>query len=336
MPNVNFGLSSVDTPALAAPTAQPALIRPPLRRPLDGSAAGLMVLLCVVWALQQVSLKAVAHLASPLLVLGLRSAAALALLWLLMRWRGEAVSTRRWRAGAVVGLLFGLEYVLVAQALTRTDASRVVVFLYTSPLFAAVGLHLRMPAERLRPHQWAGIGLAFAGLAVAMLGGGADGAPAVGAAAAGPRWWGDGLALLAGAAWGATTVGIRCTSLAQAPATETLFWQLLGAAALLLPAAWWGGHTAWAGGATLWAHLLFQVLVVSLGSFLAWCWLLQRHLATPLGAMSLLTPLFGVLLAAALLGERPGPGFLAGGVTVVLGLLLVHRRPLHPPGDEPS
>ena len=92
-----------------------------------------MTLLCLVWSLQQISLKAVAGQASPMLMIALRSLIALLLLVLLMRRRGEGLGRGRWKPGAVVGALFALEYLLVAEALRLTPASHVVVFLYTAP-----------------------------------------------------------------------------------------------------------------------------------------------------------------------------------------------------------
>lgn len=281
--------------------------------PLDARAGGLMTLLCLVWSLQQISLKAVAADASPLLMVALRSLIALALLAALMRRRGEAPQRDRWAPGLLAGALFALEYLLVAQALQLTHASHVVIFLYTAPLFAALGLHLKLPAERLGAVQWAGILLAFGGIAVSFLGGAAgDWSPL-----------GDLLALLAGAAWGATTITIRCSRLAAAPAPETLFYQLLGAAALLLPATWLSGQWHFESSVAVWAHLGFQSLVVSLASFLAWCWLLRRYLASQLGVFSFLTPFFGVALGMLLLGERPAPSFLAGSALVLSGIALV-------------
>lgn len=281
--------------------------------PVDARGAAAMALLCLLWSLQQISLKAVAGEASPMLMVALRSGIALALLALLMRHRGEATQRHRWKPGLLAGALFGVEYLLVAQALQLTQASHVVIFLYTAPLFAALGLHLRLPAERLAPLQWAGIALAFGGIALAFVGGPGDGALR-----------GDLLALAGGAAWGATTVTLRCSSLAAAPATETLLYQLLGAFVLLLPAAalteqWHLEPTARA-----WAHLAFQALVVSFASFLAWCWLLRRYLASQLGVFAFLTPLFGVLLGMALLGEAPTAGFVAGGAAVMAGIALVN------------
>ena len=46
---------------------------------------------------------------------------------------------------------------------------------------------------------------------------------------------------------------------------------------------------------------LFQAVIVSFASFLAWFWLLRRYLASPLGVFSFLTPVFGVVLGIWLL-----------------------------------
>lgn len=300
----------------AGPSAAPA-VHP---GPLDARAAGLMTLLCLVWSLQQISLKAVSEQASPMLMIALRSLVALLLVAGLMAWRGEGLTRTRWAPGALVGTLFAFEYLLVAAALQLTHASHVVVFLYTAPIFAALGLQVRLPDERLARLQWAGIALAFGGIVLAFLGG--VGSPAE--AAGGAALLGDALALLAGAAWGATTVAIRGSSLAAAPATETLLYQLLGAVVVLLPAAWLTGQWRFEAAApAVWAHLGFQALIVSFASFLTWCWLLRRYLASRLGVFSFLTPLFGVLLGAWLLGETLTPAFLAGSGLVLAGIGLV-------------
>jgi drug/metabolite transporter (DMT)-like permease len=288
------------------------------RLPLDRLAGGTMLLLCLLWSLQQISLKAAADTVSPMLMVALRSGLAALLVGVMMRMRGEglALHTGRWRPGLVVGALFCLEYLLVALALRFTHASHVVVFLYTAPIFAALSLHLRFPAERLRRPQWLGIAVAFAGIAVAFLGGG-------GAQVDARVLLGDAMALLAGAAWGATTYAIRCSSLSSAPATETLLYQLLGAFVLLLPLAFLGGHAHLTLGPVFWGHFFFQAVVVSFASFLAWFWLLRRYLASRLGVFSFLTPVFGVVLGIWLLDEPLEPGFIVGSVLVLAGILLV-------------
>ena len=302
----------------------PTLPAAPAPGALDARAVGVMVLLCLTWSLQQISLKAVSDQASPMLMVALRSGVALLLLAALMHRRGEVPGRARMRPGAVVGVLFALEYLLVAEALRLTHAAHVVVFLYTAPIFAALGLHLRLPAERLGAVAWAGIVCAFGGISLAFLGAGVDGF--IGAAAR-RALTGDALALLAGAAWGATTVAIRCSTLAAAPATETLLYQLAGACVLLLPAAWLTGQWRFDATPLVWAHLGFQSLVVSFVSFLAWCWLLRRYLASRLGVLSFLTPLFGVALGALLLGEPLQAHFVGGSALVLAGIGIVAGGP---------
>ena len=313
---------------LTAPSASAGLAAraaTPAPGALDARAAGTMLLLCAVWSLQQISLKAIAGQASPMLMVALRSLVALLLLAALMARRGERLQRSRWRAGAAVGALFALEFLLVSEALRLTQASHVIVFLYTAPIFAALGLHLRIADERLGRRQWAGIALAFGGIALAFLGGVRSPA-AGGAGPSWPSWGGDALALAAGMAWGATTVTIRDSSLARAPATETLLYQLLGAFVLLLPAAWLSGQWHFEPSTRVLAHLGFQSLVVSFASFLVWFWLLRTYLASRLGVFSFLTPLFGVLLGVWLLGEAIEPRFVAGSVLVLAGIGLVNAR----------
>jgi drug/metabolite transporter (DMT)-like permease len=291
------------------------------RRALDGRAAVLMAMLCLVWSLQQISLKAVAGDVSPMLMIGLRSGIAALLVTALMGWRGEGIALRtgRWRPGLVVGTLFAIEYLLLAEGLRLTHASHVVVFLYTAPIFAALGLHWKLPAERLHWAQWIGVAIAFAGIAVAFLGRG----PAAADAVDGRILLGDALALLAGAAWGATTVTLRCTSLTTAPATETLLYQLVAAFTLLVPAALLLGQARFEPTAAAWSHLAFQSVIVSFASFLVWFWLLRRYLASRLGVFSFMTPMFGVGLGIWLLDEPLEAGFITGSGLVLAGVLLV-------------
>ncbi|WP_138465687.1 DMT family transporter [Poseidonocella sp. HB161398] len=292
-----------------------------MKKPVDAAALSAMLVLCLVWGMQQVSMKAVAGAMEPVLQIGLRSAVAALLVWGWSRWRGRD----RWVPGVLAGPglaaggLFALEFLLVAAALERTSAAHVSVFLYTAPVFAAIGLHLAQPEERLRPVQWTGVAVAFAGVAAVFLLPGEGGAPGLTA----QMLAGDLLALGAGLAWGMTTVVIRTTRLAEAPPAQTLSCQLGIAGAAALAFAWATGRTGVAPGGLLWASLSFQTLVVCALSFLAWFRLLQIYPSSRLGILSLMTPLFGVALGALLLGEPLSPGFLAGGTLVLAGMGIV-------------
>ena len=116
------------------------------RKALDSSAIALMLVLCLVWGLQQVVLKATAADIAPIMQIALRSGVAALLVGLVMVLRGERMrlSDGTLGPGVVVGVLFGLEFLLVGEGLRHTSASHMVVFLYTAPIFAALGLHWRL------------------------------------------------------------------------------------------------------------------------------------------------------------------------------------------------
>ena len=280
-----------------------------------------MILLCLAWSLQQISLKAATPEVSPLLMVALRSGIAALLVAAVMVWRGAGLQLRagRWRPGLVVGALFAFEFLFVAEAMRFTYAGHVVVFIYTAPIFAALGLHWKIPAERLNRMQWLGIALAFAGIATAFLGRG----EARSDLQASDVLIGDLMALLAGALWGATTVAIRITRLGSAAATETLLYQLVAAFLLLMPIALLTGQTRFDPTPVAWGHLAFQSVVVTFASYLVWFWLLRRYLASRLGVFSFLTPVLGVALGVVLLGEPLEAGFLVGSGLVLSGVVLV-------------
>lgn len=297
-----------------------------MRKAVDGRATVIIVLFCIVMGLQQVAIKAVAADIAPVLQIALRSALAAPLIWLFH----NRMDHEHWlpgiglRSGLVAGVLFAAEYLLMAEGLRWTSAAHMAVFLYTSPIFAAVGLHLRLPEERLNRVQWSGIALAFVGIAITFLlpglSGGASGPDA-------PNWLlGDLLGLGGGLAWGLTTITIRVTRLSEAPPTQTLFWQLTYAAVFLLIASVFMGQTRFHGSALAWSSMAFQTFVMCVAAMLAWFWLLRNYLAAKLGVLLFMTPLFGVAFGVILLHEPLSFAFIIGSVLVLAGLLVVNSE----------
>ena len=289
------------------------------RRATDAFALQIMLGLCLIWGMQQVMIKWAAADIVPVMQAAGRSGIAAVLVGLLICWRGgwEHVSST-WRGGLLAGALFGLEFLFIAEGLQLTSAAHMSVFLYTAPVFTALGLHWLLPSERLRPLQWLGIALAFGGIAVAFAGGVSlehlDGRMLLG----------DAFGVLAGMAWGATTVVVRGSRLSEAPATLTLFYQLLvGFVGLLMIAAVSGqiGQVTFTPISV--GSLLFQGLVVSFFSYLTWVWLVRRYLASNLAVFSFITPLFGVTFGVLLLGEPLSLNFILGAVCVLLGVTMV-------------
>ena len=292
------------------------------RKPLDAGAGGLMVVLCLIWGLAQVNLKMAAADISPLMLIALRSGVAAVLVVLLMFIRREGLSIQdgTWRPGLLVAGLFTLEFFLIGEGLRYTSASHMTVLLYTAPIFAALGLHLLMPSERLSRAQWFGIGLAFTGVAIAFLFRPNHTQQNIDAA---DLLYGDLLSLGAGIAWAATTVAVRCSRLAQVSAAQTLLYQLAGAFFLLTTAAFLLEQTAIQFTALAWGSLIFQSLIVCFASYLAWFWLLKHYSASELGVFSFLTPIFGVALGVGLLEEQLEISFIIGAAFVIAGIILV-------------
>jgi drug/metabolite transporter (DMT)-like permease len=290
------------------------------RKPLDGNAYVLMVLLTALWGFQQVAIKLAAADVSLVMQAALRSIAATALLLAWARLRGIALFERdgSLRPGMLAGLLFGGEFVFIYAGLEYTNASRMIVFVYTTPPLTAFLLHFFVPGERLRAVQWAGVLLAFAGLALAF---------ADGFLVPGHTYIGDLCGVVAALLWASTTVVIRATRLARASATKTLFYQL-GVSALMLPLAslLMGEKGIVALTPLAVASLAYQAVIVAFASYLAWFWLLTRYLAARLSVLSFLTPMFGVLFGVLFLSEPLTGSFAAAALLVGAGIVLVNLR----------
>ena len=291
-----------------------------VRKPADALAVSMMIVLCMCWGFQQITIKVAIAGISPVMQAGLRSiiAAAVLLVWVRLRRIPLFASDGTLVVGMLAGALFAGEFVFIYAGLVHTTASRMVVFVYLAPCLTALGLQWFVPGERLNLSQWAGIVLAFLGVALAF----ADGF----STAEGSTLIGDVFGVAAAALWAAVTVLIRATRLTSVSATKTLFYQL-GFSALALPlASLLAGEP---GIITLTPEVVvsvaYQGVIVAFASYLAWFWLLTRYLAGRLAVFSFLTPLFGVAFGAIFLAESLSAVFLAAALLVGAGIALVNR-----------
>ena len=291
------------------------------RLPVDACALTLMLVLCMTWGFNQVTIKFAAEGISLVAQAALRSGIAAVLLMAWARLRGIALFNHdgTLAAGLLAGFLFAAEFGLIHAGLKFTTASRMIVFIYLAPCFAAMGLAWLIPGERLRPLQWAGIGLAFAGILTAF----GEGF----FASKGDTALGDACGIVAAALWGATTVAIRAGRLNNAAPAKTLFYQLAFAALSLPFVALLLGES----GITqltpkVVASIAFQGVVVAFASYLAWFWLLSKYLASRLSVFSFMTPLFGVAFGVLLLGDPVSGAFIGAALLVGAGIALVNLR----------
>lgn len=295
-----------------------------------------MVVLCLIWSLNNVAAKLAVHGVSYVMQSGLRSLIAATLLWLWAYARGVPLFGRDGTllAGLGAGALFGIEFLLAAYGLNYTTAARMSVFVYLAPVFTALGLTWLVPEERLDRWQWLGVFAGFAGVAVIF----SEGFTA-GAADGRVTLIGDLCGVLAGAFWGATTVLVRATRLNHVSASKTLFYQVAASAPILVAGSLALGEPGIiAIDGIVIVSLLWQGGVISFATFLAWFWLLKRYLAGPLAVFSFLTPLFGVAAGVLVLGEPLTARLAWGALGVGAGILLVNRRrrPIRTDGDRPT
>lgn len=292
------------------------------REQLDGRAIGILLACCLFWGVQQVMVKATLPELAPVFQAALRFAGATALLWLWCAWRGVPLFQRDGTLGAglLAGVLFAAEFAAMYLGLQHTTASRLTVFLYTSPFWVAVLVPLFVPAEKLRPQQWLGLVCAFVAVVFALR----EGFMASGG---GLTWRGDLLGLVAGMFWGLTTVVIRSTSLARVSAEKLLNYQV-GVSAVTLPvlSLALGEHWSFSFSAFAATSLTLQTVVGAFATYLAWMWMLGRYPATKISAFVFLTPLFALLFGALWLHEPVTPSLLGALVLVAAGIVLVNRK----------
>jgi drug/metabolite transporter (DMT)-like permease len=289
------------------------------RKPVDALAFGMMILICMVWGFQHITMKLAAPHISLVMQAGIRSILATLLLLVWARLRGIPLFSRDGTLGAglLAGLLFGLEFFFIYAGLEHTGASRMIVFVNTAPCLTALGLAVFIPGERLGLRRWVGILIAFSGVALAF----ADGFTPAGKASL----LGDAFGLAGALLWAATTVLIRATKLAAVSAEKTLFYQLAVSAVLLPAVSVTMGEPGFvsmtAGVAVI---VIYQAVIVAFASYLAWFWLLTKYLAARLKAFVFLSPMFGVVSAHLVLGEPLSAAFLGAAAMVAAGIVVVN------------
>jgi drug/metabolite transporter (DMT)-like permease len=297
---------------------------------LDPLAVSILLACCFFWGFQQVLIKATMAELAPMFQASLRLAGAALLLWLWCRWRGVSLGAGdgSGKAGLLAGGLFAAEFACIYLGLQHTSASRLTVFLYTSPFWVALLVPLWVRSERLRGMQWLGLFAAFAAVLFALR----EGLTATGTS----TLRGDLLGLAAGMLWGLTTVVIRTSALARISAEKLLFYQL-AVSALVFPfvSLALGEVWQWQFSPFAWGSLLLQTVVGAFASYLAWMWLLGRYPATQVSTFVFLTPLFALVFGALWLKESVTPGLLAALATVAAGIVLMSRKPAAP-GPAPE
>lgn len=277
--------------------------------------------LCFLWGGSFISIKVCLRGIPPFGLAALRFAVVAICLVPYLRWRGIGLwfgrETFRWLAAS--GLLLCVQMVVLFVGMKFTTAGRASILLNVQPFFVLLLAHFFLDRDPLTLRKFAGMAVAFAGIAVLF----ADRWTA-------PEPWGlvgDALIVLSALGWAVQIVLLK-RPLAHLPPVGVVAWQSLFVATVVgLMALFVEGSVGYRVTPVLIVAFLYLSLVAAAFCFVVYTHLVQRTLATQLHSFVFLTPVFGVMGGALLLGEVVGWALLAGLVGVAVGIIIVNSGP---------
>ncbi|OON62900.1 hypothetical protein B0920_05590 [Massilia sp. KIM] len=287
---------------------------------------GKLVLVTLFWGGTFIAGRIVAHALPPMTAAALRFALAAALL-LAVAWKMEGglprLSAKQVGATAALGLTGIFLYNLCFfGALGSMPAGRAALFIALNPIVTALAAAVLL-RERLHALKWAGIALAFVGAAIVIT----RGDPLAALHDLGQSLGkGELLMLCAISSWAAYTLVGRAALKGLSPIAATtyaalwgLLFLLIGAAPDLLRQDW--SLIGW----QVWTSIAY---LGAFGTVLGFIWYYEGVKAIGASRTAVfnnLVPVFGISLAALLLGEQVLASMVAGGVLVAAGVTLTNR-----------
>jgi len=280
------------------------------------SALVALAFLSVIWSFNWIVMKAVLAYVGPLTFSAMRYVFGTAVLFLVLRVRGEILAPTPWRSTLLIGLTQTTGFQLLVQfALVTGGAGKTALLAYTMP-FWVIPIAWVVLGDRPGMRQWTCILIAALGL-IGVL----------------EPWRGVGSALSAllalggGMCWATGTV-LAKRVFTQHPDVSPLrltAWQMLIGTAVIVVIASCMHERALEWSPTLIGALLYNGVLSSGIAWALWLFIVQRLPANVAGLASLITPLLGVGFAWVLLEERPDAAEAAGIALLVVALFGVLR-----------
>jgi drug/metabolite transporter (DMT)-like permease len=280
------------------------------------------VVVMVVWGGTPLFSKLAAAEIDPLMVGVLRTVIAGSLaLPLVLLWRLGLPADGRSRAllaysGFAAFVAFPLIYT-IGQA--QTSATHGALILATLPVFTS--LFGTLVERRRVSMRWiAGCSIALAGEALVIVSRANGGADTV-------STFGDAVVLISAVLCSTGYVAGARLSQRGYPSQSTTLWGVALSSAAVLPLFGWllvrdGIPHA---GPVAWGSVLVLAVLTSIVGYIAWYWALARGGISRVAGVQFTQPLFGMLLAAVVLSERPTPVTLVAAVAILAGAWLVQR-----------
>lgn len=279
-----------------------------------------LVLFAGLMGINQVLVKLVNAGLAPIAQAGLRSACALlpVLLYAWVARRRLSISDGSLVPGVLCGSLFAIEFMMMFTAFDYTSVARATMLFYTMPFWLALIAHFTIPGEHLTPMRTAGLALAIAGVAWALLD---NDHPATEHAL-----FGDLLCIGGALCWAGIALTARLTRLSRSSPEMQLVYQLAVSSVILVPVAALTGPMLREFTPAIGAMFAFQVLVVVAFGFLMWFRVLAVYPASDMASFGFLTPLFGVAFGWLILGETITIEFIGALALVCIGIVMVNRK----------
>jgi drug/metabolite transporter (DMT)-like permease len=286
---------------------------------MDQFSVLMMMFLTMVWGLNAVAGKVAVGGFDPVFLSFLRAVLAMVAVYGWCRYSRIRIFERDGSllSGCLVGLLFGIEFLLIYWGLDLTSASRANLMINTMPLFTLIGGHYILK-ERVSWLKFFAMIVAFIGVFFVFFDKLSMPAP--------NAVLGDLLCILAGAAWAATALAIRATKVGTVAPEKVLLYQLAGAAIVALPFMPAPDALLRDPGVIEWGALAFQAFFVVAFTYVLWFWLMAKYPLTGLSAFTFLSPVFGVLFGWLLLGDPITENVIYGTALIVVGLVIINTR----------
>ncbi len=290
-------------------------------RPLDWRGTATALGLAALWGANPVAVKVGLGDAPPLrlaffrFVLG--GLVVLAYAWWLRHPGLFHVRRGEWRVLTSLGVIFSVQIGTMNVGIGLTTASHGAVILNSYAVHTVVLAHFMIPGDRLTAAKVGGVLVAYTGIVLLF---------ARDFSFRSETLLGD--LVVAGSA---VLLAERVVYMARAvqrfdPLKLLIFQSAIGSACFLLASLALESGTPTRYTPALAASLFYQGAVVAGFNFIVNSYLFKIYLASVLATCSLTTPLFGVLIAAAVTGDQLSPLLVLSSVLVAAGIGLTVRR----------
>ena len=274
-------------------------------RPVPVAALVTMIL---IWGYSWPVMKVALRHAHPFDFAAIRVGIGAALLFTIVKVRGQPLRLSTYRMAIVLGILQVALFVALAHfALLVAGSGKTSVLVFTMPFWMIVFAHAILH-ERMQGAQWIAVALAFAGLVLVV-------APWQLTSLAGSL-----LAVSAGAVWALSAVLSKRWPTPGADPLIFTAWQLAFGFCALAILAVVHPHEAIRWDFEFVAALAFSAAFATAMGWWLWTYVLARTSAGIAGLNSLGIPVVAVISSAIQLGERP-PALELAGMVAILGAL---------------